>query len=294
MFNEYNDYLLCGVKKTKRLTFNELFIYWREQLIMRIMAIFNYKNLPVSLPKKEIEFRLITRGFCGVNKVGGELKAVFCSLFGVTDYEDIFKAYTWTTPLHSGICKIGVDGILIEANQTRTPLIRLVFRYAVLLAHADLSLQAILINSRATGIFSAKDDKQAESIKTWYDTLSNGNLCAIVNDELLSTVIGQEGLRNIATNYPDAKNISDFYEIHRNILKDFYNDLGVKFSTEKKERLITAEVESAEESLLLNIDDMLNTRKEGVANINKLFGTNIEVELNAGFVRNTEKDDSEN
>ena len=182
----------------------------------------------------------------------------------------------------------------MEANQTRTPLIRLVFRYAVLLAHADLSLQSILINSRATGIFSAKDDKQAESIKAWYDTLSDGNLCAIVNDELLSTVIGSEGLRNIATNYPDSKNISDFYEIHRNILKDFYNDLGVKFSTEKKERLITAEVESAEESLLLNIDDMLNTRKEGVANINKLFGTNIEVELNAGFVRNSEKDDSEN
>ena len=110
----------------------------------------------------------------------------------------------------------------------------------------------------------------------------------------MSTVLGSEGLRNIATNYPDAKNISDFYEIHRNILKDFYNDLGVKFSTEKKERLITAEVESAEESLLLNIDDMLNTRKEGVRKINELFGTDIEVKLNAGFVRNIEKNDSEN
>ena len=45
MFKEYNEYLLYGVKKTKRLTFNELFSYWREQLIMRIMAIFEYKNL---------------------------------------------------------------------------------------------------------------------------------------------------------------------------------------------------------------------------------------------------------
>ena len=44
MFNEYNDYLLYGVKKTKRLTFNELFCYWREQLIMRIMAIFDYNT----------------------------------------------------------------------------------------------------------------------------------------------------------------------------------------------------------------------------------------------------------
>ena len=290
MFKEYNDYLLYGVKKTKRLTFNELFSYWREQLIMRIMAIFDYKNLPKSLPKKEIEFRLIVRGYCGVNKVDGELKAVFCSMFGVTDYEDIFKAYTWTTPLHSGICRIGVDGVLMESNQTRNPLINLVFRYAVLLAHADLSLQAILINARATGIFSAKDDKQAESIKAWYDTLSDGNLCAIVNGDLLSTVIGSEGLRNIATNYPDAKNISDFYEIHRNILKDFYNDLGVKFSTEKKERMIVAEIESSEESLLLNIDDMLNTRKEGVQKINELFGTDIEVKLNAGFIRENENE----
>lgn len=290
MFEEYKEYLLYGVKKTKRLNFNDLFVYWREQLIMRVMSIFNYKNLPKSLPKKEIEFRLITRGYCGINKVDGELKAVFCSMFGVTDYEDIFKAYTWATPLHSGMCSIDVDGVLLEANQTRVPLIRLIIRYAILLAHADLSLQAVMINTRATGIFSAKDDKQAESIKTWYNTLSDGNLCAIVDNDLLTSVIGSEGLRNISTQYPKSESISDFYEIHRNLLKDFYNDLGVQFSTEKKERLITAEVESNEEALLLNIDDMLTTRKEGVEKINKLFGTNISVELNAGFLRKAEKD----
>ena len=48
---------------------------------------------------------------------------------------------------------------------------------------------------------------------------------------------------------------------------------------EKKERMITNEVESDNQMLLINQDDMLKFRRIGVEEINKLFKTNITVEV---------------
>lgn len=59
----------------------------------------------------------------------------------------------------------------------------------------------------------------------------------------------------------------------------FYNDIGIRYNKDKKERMITNEVESDSQRLLININDMLECRREAVETINETFGLNISVKL---------------
>ena len=57
----------------------------------------------------------------------------------------------------------------------------------------------------------------------------------------------------------------------------------MKSANDKKERMIESEVDSNNQLLLFNISDMLAERKKACEEINKLFGTNITVELSDEF-----------
>ena len=63
-------------------------------------------------------------------------------------------------------------------------------------------------------------------------------------------------------------------------LGQFYNAIGVSYNTNtKRERLITAEVETADDTLMINIADMLYQRKKACDDINTMFGTSISVDF---------------
>ena len=86
-------------------------------------------------------------------------------------------------------------------------------------------------------------------------------------------------MRSVTDSFPSTSTILDYYTAQQNILKSFYNDLGVKYSTEKKERLITDEVNSENDMLLVNIDAMLENRKKACEDMKKIFNIDVSVEL---------------
>ena len=58
------------------------------------------------------------------------------------------------------------------------------------------------------------------------------------------------------------------------------SDIGVKTGLEKRSNTVAEEAQADTPSLLINLDDMLNERKEGFDRVNKHFGTTWTVELN--------------
>ena len=69
-----------------------------------------------------------------------------------------------------------------------------------------------------------------------------------------------------------------------NILNECLTFLGINnANTDKRERLVTNEVDSNNEMIQINSDVMLETRKQACEEINKMFGLNISVERRANL-----------
>lgn len=284
---------------TRKLTFKKAYTVWRNTLVERVINIFEWKNLPFE--QKEIEILLTFVGFCGVTKSKkSELMAVYGSMSGVTNYPDQFTTFTYATPLESGIKQIGKDLIVIDNNQIRLPLIDVINSYATLLAHTDLSLQAILINSRATGLITAKTQAQVDSIASWYSSLENGKTLAVLDGKSFESLMDDEGIKAIPMNYPSAMTIDSYYQIRENLLKSFYSEIGINSMRDKRERVVEAELDTNLNRILFNIDDMLKSRKEACKKINSIFGTNISVDYNEEIINQSfdietkEKDGEDN
>lgn len=264
----------------KRLTFKKAYKFWQATLLERILNIFKWNGLP--FPEKEIEILLVLIGFCGFTRFrkSKELGAVYGSMSGVTNYPDIFTKFTYATPLESGIRTIDKNLVVIDNNKIRQPSIQVVDVYATLLAHADLSLQAILINSRATGLVKARTQQQVDDIAKWYNALANGKTLAILDEQNLDTLLGDKGIEVFSMTYPSSMTIDSYYQIRENLLKSFYSDIGINSMRDKRERVVEAELDTNLNRILFNIDDMLECRKIACDKINEIFDTQISVELN--------------
>lgn len=268
----------------KRLTFKKAYGFWYGSLFERTMNIFKWNNL--DFPQKEIEVLLTLRGFCGFTrfKKSKVLGAVYGSMSGVTNYPDIFTNFMYATPLESGLKKIGENIVVIDNNQIRMPTNFVIDIYASLLAHADLSLQAILINSRATGLTKARTQQQVEDINQWYNALANGKTLAILDAQDLNNLLNDKGIEVFPMSYPSNMSIDAYYQIRENLLKSFYSEIGINSMRDKRERVVEAELDTNLNRILFNVDDMLNCRQNACKEINKMFGTNISVEFNQEIV----------
>ena len=255
-------------------TYKAYYEYWIEQLFERIMRLFVWENTDDVEPK-EIEERLLLQGHCGITKIPGEkeLTAMFGNFYGVSKYVDDKPYYMVRCPLYSGSRTIGKDIVVIRNNSLKNSTYSLVHHYATLLAHNEVTLVDTLINVRdGGGIPVATTEKQKQSITAYQSKIFNGQY-GVVTD------IGNLGLQYIGSDRKTHQNIMDIVTTREKILKSFYSDIGVRSAFEKRSNSVEAEVEADTSLLLLNLSDMLDSRKKGAEEVNKLFGTNWNVHI---------------
>ena len=253
------------------------FLFYTNYLFEKCCRLFKWDNLPTELPQKEIETRLIMNGYCGFMEDSCGYLVANGGLSGVTQYADEFVYFTYATPVtKSHTKKIHKDCVIIDNNTLRNSLFEMIERYASLLAHADATLKCVLVNDRKSDTYSTEDRNVAESVNDYLQTIYDGTEKAIIDSSMI------QNIQNVANN---NKNIDSriILETKRNILGDFLEQIGVKYSNDKKERMITEEINSSNQMLLLNINDMLNSRKKACEEINSIFGLNISVDLSEEF-----------
>lgn len=263
--------------KNKKLDFRKAFRIWEAILLERVMNIFKWDGL--DFPQKEIEILLTYIGFCGVIKREGVLVAVNGGMMGVTNYPDEFTQFVWSTPLMHGISTIGTDIVVINNNQIRFGTYKVVEYYAILLAHADLSLQASLINTRSTGMAKARTQQQVDSINQFYNALADGKTLAILDKEDMNMLMNDGGIEVLANNFPSSMSIDSYYQIRTNLLKSFYADIGLNALRDKRERMVEDEVQGDINHILFNVSDMLSERKDGAERMSNLFQKKVKVDF---------------
>ena len=263
-------------KEENELKLSASIKYWCNILLEKTVRIFEWEGLP--FPQRELEVRTLVDGYCGFVK--DELKGLMVAsggLSGVTQYFDIFTNFTYSAPTaRGGRATIGKDCIIIQNTALRNSIYPLVFRYACLLAHCDVSLKMALVNLRMKNIIVSDDENMADTFRTMYKKFYEGDTDALIDD-------GFTDAKNIAPTMSGSLGVMDCIDARNELLRMFYTDIGVRFTKDKKERMIESEVSSDNQMLLFNISDMLHQREKASDEINKLFGLNTSVKLSKEF-----------
>jgi len=77
-------------------------------------------------------------------------------------------------------------------------------------------------------------------------------------------------------------------------MNEFFTFLGINnVNSDKRERLITNEVDANNEQIEFSAKIMLDSRKKACEKINKMFNLNIDVELNKELVENNINEEGE-
>ena len=255
--------------------------YWTEMLFEKIVRIFEWSGLP--FPQREIEMRLITNGYCGFVDDDFLGAMVACGgMSGPTQYFDVFKNFTYAAPTAKGGTKrIDKECIIINNTALRNPMTSFIQRYAILLAHCDVSLVMSLVNLRTKNIIATDDQGTADSYKEMFKKFYKGEFSALIDKGLLGSSDG--GLNNVALPTSGNIGVMECIDARNEIMRMFYNDIGVRYTRDKKERMIESEVENDQQLLLFNINDMLRQRQIACKKINNLFGSNVYVKLAPEF-----------
>ena len=252
--------------------------YWIFNLLEKCMRIFEWSNLPFD--QKEIEMRVLTDGWTGfVNDANCGYSVSRGSMNGITQYVGTYLNFLYAGPVFKGKnCRIGKEATICNNTATRTSIIPMIKRYASLLAHAELSVKCSLISLRENEIFAVEDDKTANEVRRYHQKTYEGEPDVIVDKSLIGAI--QDLSKNKGTSNTSTMQA---WDIRLEILRSFFNEIGVRFARDKRERMVTDEVDSDAQMLLLNINDMLKCREQFCEETNKVFGLNIGVKLSPEF-----------
>lgn len=260
--------------------------YWYFKLLNLVMDMFDYDNMPTGISKREIELNLLITGHaCILAKNDGSLFCPLTTLFGYDEYYQPTDAvFANPVVITAKKYKIGTDCEVIYNNSLKDSIFYIksdgglstfVQRYARQLADIESTINIYSVNARLVSIPVSNDNAVMESLKSFFKNLAYGRR-AIVSD---SSII--ENFRNVDINRSSVKDgINDWLIARDKVLEQFYRDLGIRMTNQKKAQVNTDEVESNDQLLLISSDDMLKSRKEGLEKVNAMYGTNITVKLN--------------
>ena len=253
--------------------------YYINYLYEKIIKIFEWENLPKTVPADAMENYILKFGYGGftLNPQFGFL-AVPATKYGVGLYPRYEPLAQYCTPLAEGKnLLIGRDIVIIKNNSYQIPCDDIVRRYARMLADFDSTINILSTNKRMPLLPSFPDEESAESFKAVMVANRLGQVDAVSDKGFI-----QSGSFVPFQNTPN-NDIADVIEARNSILRNFLQEIGITTASDKRERMVVDEVNINSQLLLFNISDMLKCREEAAEQINALYNLNVSVKLSQEY-----------
>lgn len=174
---------------------------------------------------------------------------------------------------------IGEDAGIIHIFDDYFGLDDLVTQYAVMLSDIDKSINIGLMNSNVAFLFEANNKKEADTIKEAYAKATTGEPLIAINKKSIE--------ENLKPFFPNVKNnyiVGDLIDAKHNIINEFLTKIGIKNSnTDKKERLITDEVNSNNDAVSSIISVIYKNIKKSMDKINKMSNGDLELGVSLNY-----------
>lgn len=249
--------------------------------LARLQSMFEYKGLPDTIPQKWLEHYLLCNGNALIVKVNDDLYAAVGGHGGEPDEYYVPTKYVVANPyLIDKTFTIGDDSVLVYNDTYAQGVLPLLQKYCGQLVENDISMNIADILARASINISAKDDKTKASAEVYLKRLRAGELGVMSEQAFI------DGL-NIREFKDVASSLIPLIEYHQYVKASLFNELGLNSNYNmKRESINSNESQLNDDMLHPLIDNMLKERREGVERINKMFGTNIEVNFAGAWLSN--------
>lgn len=249
------------------------YLSYFEKLSELAMSLFKWEGLPETCNERFLELKLFENGYCLFfeDEIMGFL-TLPCMIGGRWNVYNIPIDRTAYAANGYQNRKTEKDSILIYNNMLHTNDYVMIENYARRLWEID---QIIDINAKAqkTPILIACDEKQRLTLKNLYQKY-DGNQPFIFGDKSLTGGI----LQAISTGAPYVAD--KLYQLRTNIYNEALTYIGVSnVSIQKKERLITDEVQQMNGGTISGRYSRLQARQDAAAEINRMFGLSVSVHV---------------
>lgn len=251
-----------------------------EYMLNRSNIMFEYKNLPDTIPARELEVLLQTNGFCAFVKIDGDFYVVNGGLGGLPDVYNRPTQIIVTVPYlkYNATLDIDKDCVIIPNDSMYIGLLPLYEKYCTILMENEITMILATVNKRVQNLLSANDDNTVESAKEFQKKVFDGELGVIAESQLFDSL----KVNNSSNN--SQVSMKDLFEFQQYTKASLFNEIGLSANFNmKRERLTANEVEANTDNLYPLVDDMLKCRRLALEKINEMFGLNIEVQFNSSW-----------
>ena len=251
--------------------------FYQRYLLKKALAVFKW-SLPEWWDENYFLYVLYCRGYA----------AIFDSPFGVIPQECGLQGYNvFYRPTDVIIAnplldikrlKIGKEAVLMQLQPDYMGVLDLCGHYAEKMALASSAINQNLWHTKISTVFFAGSDAEQQSIKKAYDRMSGGDPMVVVNKNLRDA----DGNLKYEVFNRDVKQsyvISDLIADLRKIEAEFDTRVGIpNANTDKRERLITDEVNANNVETTILSDMWMDSIQDGIKNIKDMFGIELKCE----------------
>lgn len=259
---------------------------------------FNYTNLPVELDKYRLEYKTLTNGSSAIVKINGKLYACNYTAKEFNMYAEptIIQINEPKSLLHQKIYDVYEgEAVLFKNNYVMSSTFTQVYRE---LEDLEKVLYKIEQNTMCAGKkYLMNATKGSIAVSPDNTPLSNSLNEFLLSQNMAGEWHGAEGFtskENAFFEIENVDNIDNLIRVYTFLKENIKEKLGGEINIhQKKERVITDEVEN-QQGLSVNINkERFGIRKICVEQLNEKFGTNIKIELSQEPEENNEDDNEE-
>jgi len=250
-------------------------------MLAKTISMFEYQNLPESIPYQELEKILQTSGYAFITKVEGKLYAFAGHLGGEQDVYGNPKKITINNIFlnFNKILNVETDGVLIRSDDSLQGLLPLFNKHNFMLVENDINMILNGYNNRLQTMISATDDKTKASADKYIENLVSGDIGVVGSSPMF------EGVKIQSGGSQQGSSVTTLIEYHQYIKASLFNEIGLDANFNmKRERVTKGEIDQGDDILYPFIDNMMKCRLSAIEKINEKYG--LEIAIDYGSVWN--------
>jgi len=260
-------------------------------LFNTMLEMFEWQNLPDTIPKRFLENILHTTGEVFISRINDKLIASHGTLSGEVDEYGLCTECIAVCPRGEAQGKRGVDIAYGINNDSATPDM-LIYWIAHLLAESDKSIKLNVIYSRLLKIPKVSSDKDKAMFEEILKKVMDGEPKAFASSDSLDLELGAGTETFELTDANKIDKLPYLTQFFEDCLKRFYNFYGQPMQNQnKRAQSISDEIHGQDSVSFILPMQMLKCRQVLCEEVNRIFGTDISVDFSpvwkvelAGFI----------
>jgi len=245
-----------------------------DRLSLLALTIFEWEGLPDSIDERYLEKTLLYHGkiLFFNDLMLGEPLALKCFGSGMLNHYDLPISYTTSATNHSETYDVK-DCVLMRDNYLEIPCYDTIVQFAYRLANAERTID-VNIHAQKTPVLILTKEKQKQTMLNVYAKYDGFEPVIFGNKDTLDP-------SDIQVLKTEAPFVADKLQAYKHqIWNEALTYIGIDNSnTDKKERLITSEVDSNSDNVDLSAQTRLMPRLQACKLINEKLGLNISVKV---------------